>query len=218
MSRLAILALALLAGACGPDASSVLEDRRPQTEAALARIEDTGARAATYHDAIADIRLPQEDRLRFGDGANAAIAQDELFGKGEPRLDLGYDAAWLTQVRAALQGRLEGLDGRSLAARLDALEAIRYLVVVRTRLLAAPEPAGEGLFSPGLWQGEVMVFQTATGEFLGGASLTASNTDEVDVNVHDPVKFLNDDLRSNVRAAVRDALRPHTEGKTPGVE
>ncbi|MBZ0135234.1 MAG: hypothetical protein K8I27_02535 [Planctomycetes bacterium] len=210
------LAGVLLIAGCGKSFDTVLSERHGEAEPKLKQIEQVGRGALTYQEELKDIALPEGEKLRFGDAPNAVLVQAELFEsapeKRRPRLDLILDTSWLTETRKALSDAPEKFDGAYLERLFDTLAAIKFLVVIRTRLLAEPAAAGGGLFSPGLWQGEVMVFEVASGDFLGGAPLSVSNSDEVDVNAEDPGKWLHSDLWSNTRASVSAALQGHTEG------
>lgn len=215
MNRAMLPLLTLLLCACGKSYDTVLTERRAEIEPKLAQIEKLGRDSLTYYETLKDIALPQGGSLRFGDDPNAVLVQPEMFEsdseKRRPRLDLLIDNSWYAETRKALSGSSEKTDGADLEARFNHVAAIEYLVVVRTRIMAEPSAAGDGMFSPGLWQGEVMVFEVSSGNFLGGAPISAGNSDEVDVNVADAEKFLHKDLLSNTRAKIREALAPHSQ-------
>lgn len=217
MSRILAVCLAGLAlCACGESYETVLAERRAGVLSQLQKIEAAGRSSLHYLDEIKDIQLPEGEKLRFSEEANAAIVQAEMFETQEerrtPRLDLGLHADWYIESRKALDGSSARLSGRELTAAFDTVESVRYLVVVRTRLMASPSAAGDRAFSPGLWQGEVMVYDISSGNFLGGAPLTVSNSDEIQVNTERAEQHLLSDLRSNTLSAVAQALSTCVEG------
>lgn len=215
MNRVLLPAFVLLLCACGKSYETVLSERRAEIEPKLKQIEEVGRKSLTYTEKLKDIALPEGDKLQFNENRNAALVQAEMFEsdaeKRKPRLDLIIDTTWYEETRKAISGSSAQVPGEYLESKFNEIGAIKYLVVVRTRLMAEPSAAGDGMFSPGLWQGEVMVFEVASGEFLGGAPITASNSDEVDVNADDPGKWLHSDLWSNTRAKVREVLAPHSQ-------
>ena len=211
VSAFALFALLGMAG-CGKSFEAVVEERRTEAEPKLEQIEQVGRKSLSFHEVLKDISLPNDERLQFNNSPNAALVQAELFDANNPRpqLDLTINSEWLTRSRNALSDSPTEIDGDTMAGLFDKLIAIKYLVVVRTRILAKPSAAGGGMFSPGLWQGELMVFEVESEEFLGGAPLTASNSDDVKVDTKDPETWLHSDLWKHARAAIREALAPHS--------
>jgi hypothetical protein len=147
---------------------------------------------------------------------NAALLQAEVFNedvsKRTPELDLIIDDAWREHLSDAYAAPPNELPVEYFTKLCDDLASMKYLVVVRTRLTTEPwADSGGDSFSPGLWQGEVLVFEIADGKFLGGAAVSASNSDTVNVNVADANKWLHSDLWERTRKAVNAALAPHSE-------
>ncbi|MCA8911985.1 MAG: hypothetical protein KDB82_09785 [Planctomycetes bacterium] len=213
---LPLITIALLLAACGPSAEELIEQRRAEAEPKLKQIEDAGKLAVTYTGEPSDISLPDGGKLNFTQGGNAALVQVEQFAEGDarkPQLDLILDEHWLVNSRKLLSEGPGSMAPEAVSGTFDRLLAIKYIAFVRTTLYADPVVMGEGSFSPGFWQGDVMVFELEGGKCLGRIELSAKNSDAVNVDKSKADTWLHSDLWSRARDALVKALEPHTDGK-----
>ena len=212
---LPLIAIALLLAACGPSAEELVEQRRSDAEPKLKQVEEVGRKAVTYTGDAADISLPDGVKLDFHETGNAALVQVEQFAEGDarkPKLDLILDEHWLGNSRRLLSEGPGEMAPEAVTGAFDRLLAIKYIAFVRTGLYADPAVTGGDSFSPGFWQGDVMVFELESGACLGRVELSAKNSDTVNVDVSKAETWLHSDLWSRARDALKEALKAHTEG------
>lgn len=173
------------------------------------------AKAAEGHSAELKPPAPAE-KLNFGAPNVAIVHLEELDTDPETkaRLDFHADTFWLDYSRDCLAGRNSD-EAEGVKSAFEKLLALRYVVVVRTRVFGEPTVSGESHFSPGFWEGDALLYDIEKGELVGGYSVSARNDETVDVRVDSADSWLRSNLWSNARRAVKEALAPHTEGATP---
>lgn len=212
--------LLLLAG-CGPTPEDVIEQRRADTEARLKQIDDIGTSALTYKEAPAPISLPEGTRLSFADGGNAALMQVEEFAEGaasEKAFSLSLNSAWLGVPRGYMTKGPGQLTAPSISTHFEEFFALKYVVLIRTLLFAEPKVAeakyaDDSSFSPGIWQGDLMLFEIESGKCLGRIELSAMNKSIVKIAQYHLESGLRADLLGRSRDAVKAALDEHTDGE-----
>lgn len=211
MRKLALL-LPLLLAACGPSADDLINEYRPQAEPRMAAVAGVAKAAAAHSAELAEPSV----QLTFGDGRDAAIVHLELLDedpKTKPDLDFHIVNFWLEFPRDCLAGRADfDIDADAVRSGFDQLLALKYLVVIRTRLFAAPVSTDDKSFSPGLWQGEVLVYEIEGAKLLGGYSVSAGNDAEVTVNTQSVDSWLRSNLWENARKEVKKVLEKHAKG------
>lgn len=212
MRKLLLLCCTLLLCACGPSSEEVVAEYRGRAEPRMARMAEI-ATAAAAHKAEFKAPVPAE-KLRFaGDSGNAGLVMvEELDVNPEtrPSLDFHVDTFWLDYSRDCLAGRAsDAPEGVRLA--FDKLLALKYVVVVRERLYSGPVVSNDTSFIPGTWEADVLVYDVEMAELLGGWSVSASNSDTVDVKMDDPGKWLHSDLWSRARKEVGKVLATVSE-------
>lgn len=208
--------LLLLLSACGPTPDDVIEQHRADTEAKLKQIDDIGKSALTYKEPPAPISLPDGTKLSFADGGNAALMQVEEFAEGaanKKAFSLSLNSAWLGVPRGYLTKGPRQLEAASISTQFDEFFALKYVVLIRTLLSAKPKVAGDSSFSPGFWQGDLMLFEIESGKCLGRVELSAVNDAQVKVRDGRSTSSLGADLLGNARNAVKAALDEHTDGE-----
>ncbi|MBK8207322.1 MAG: hypothetical protein IPK87_11130 [Planctomycetes bacterium] len=210
--RKLLLLCCLLLSACGPSSEEVVAEYRGRAEPRMARMAEIAATAAVHKD---EFKAPAPaEKLRFaGDSGNAGLVMvEELDTNPEtrPGLDFHVDTFWLDYSRDCLAGNAgDAPEGVRLA--FDKLLALKYVVIVRERLYAAPVASDEKSFIPGTWEADVLVYEIEKAELLGGWSVSATNSDTVDVNTDDPGKWLHSDLWSRARKEVGKVLATVSE-------
>lgn len=115
--------------------------------------------------------------------ANARIAVlDAEDAASSKLLQLLVEKRWRTDMdkNAANNG---GTTEGGLKADLEQYLAVRYLCVVKTTEYTPPKITDTSLFKvkfeAGQWTGTAALYDLTTGKLLGGASMTARNTDSV---------------------------------------
>lgn len=101
---------------------------------------------------------------------------------------------------------------------LSACERLQYVLVIRTLQYVAPELSLETKkFASGVYRAEVLVFELASGELLGGFPVSAKNEDSVMLldGDADHRKRLISNLEATVFSAIREATRAAIPGSLP---
>lgn len=213
---LPLLPLVLLLSACGPSAADIATEFRDRADAKIAKLVAAGKKAADEKGALKAPDL--KDKLTFKSaGANCVLAHAELFSepKGKPQLDLILGDMWLSEPRDALKDAGKR-NADALRLSFENLLALKYLAVVRTILKSEPSHTGDKKFLPGTWLAEVLLYDIEKGEFLGGWTVEATNSENVNVNMSSIDKWLHSNLWENARKAVNEKLKPHcAEGALP---
>ncbi|MCB9895150.1 MAG: hypothetical protein H6839_11920 [Planctomycetes bacterium] len=206
----------LLLAACGPSGEDIVNQRRAAAEPKLKQLDEIGEASLKLEQEPEGIQMPDGVKLRFHENRNAALLQTENFAKGDGAklsLDLIIESGWLDGARSMLSQGAGDAHPDYVGGVFDTLDALEYLVLVRTRMYADPSVTNEKMFSPGWWQGDVMVFEIKSGKCLGVASIEATNSDEVNAKITEADKWLHSDLWSNARKAVNAALAPLSDGE-----
>ncbi|MCG3182851.1 MAG: hypothetical protein ICCCNLDF_00922 [Planctomycetes bacterium] len=219
MKRCLLVPLVLLLAACGPSFEQVAQSREAEVRPKLDKLREVGKGAEGVDTgSLTPIALPEGEKLKFvgkSESPNALLMQSERFNENvsdrTPRLDLIIEDYWLTHLSDAYAAPPAELPVDYFNELADRLAAVKYLVVVRTILYADPSAVSNDQFSPGFWQGDVLVYEISSGKLLGGTAANASNSETVDVNEKDPDKWLHSDLWSRTRKAVDEALKPHSD-------
>ena len=94
----------------------------------------------------------------------------------------------------------------------------RYVLVVRTVAVKDPVLGGAKKFEPGLWLGELLVFELRSQKLLGGFTLTARNSPRVESRTGDVLRNLKSDLTMAVWGNVTAGLRKHFPSVGPNDE
>lgn len=212
MRKLLLLCSLFLLSACGPSAEELVAEYRGRAEPRLASIAEIATTAATHK---AELKAPSPaEKLRFtGDAGNAGlvmVAELDVDPATKPGLDFYLDTFWLDYPRDCLAGNA-GDAPESVRLAFDKLLALKYLVVVRERLYSEPVASDATSFLPGTWVADVLVYDIEKAELLGGWSVSATNSDTVDVNTSDPGKWLHSDLWSRARREVGNVLATVSE-------
>ena len=96
-----------------------------------------------------------------------------------------------------------------------------YVFVLRTHVHESATVTDNQSFSPGIYEGDVLLFRLADGALLGGFPVSATNGDEVSVQVDasgapvDAESRLNSDLEAIVFVQIREKLKQLVPGVLP---
>ena len=209
MRRLAaLLPLIFLVTACGPSAEEVTGEYRARADKKLAQVRAAVKKAADFN---AEFKAPSiKDKLSFhGDGANTALAHIEDLSEpvGKPDLDLIFQKLWYSVPVDTLKDPA-GRDADSVRSSFEALLALKYLLLVKTKYYSGPAVSADTSFLPGSWEAHVLLVDIEKAEVVGGWNVTAKNSDKVSVNTKEPDKWLHSDIWSNARRAIAEAVKP----------
>jgi hypothetical protein len=87
------------------------------------------------------------------------------------------------------------------------LASVKYLFVVRTTLFREAQMTGAQTFSPGVWEGDVSVFDFDSKGYQGGFALQARNQESVRTRLGRDDANLKADLHLGARSTLDDTLR-----------
>ena len=223
--RLAGLAclVALLSG-CEKSIEDAVAEHRPQVETVFGQLR-------ALSDAAAAAPVVTEDRFDLGDArvrldgddanpSNALFVFANDLEAPENATDEGNGGTHVSAIVTcgeALRGEFYG-SGMGADVFLGACGRAEYAFVLRTNEEVAALVDGTDSFTPGLYDGDVLLFRLSDGALLGGFNVRAESSDEVQVlvdgdgNPIDPTERLNSDISSKVFVAIQDKLRTLVPG------
>lgn len=94
-------------------------------------------------------------------------------------------------------------------------EAVRYLFVVRTFEHEAPQSVDEDSFTPGRFEGDVLVYELSSKKSFGGFKISVKSSSSITVVGEQTRDRLSGDFEANVFVAIDDAIRAQVPGALP---
>jgi hypothetical protein len=101
------------------------------------------------------------------------------------------------------------------ASYFEQCEAVRYLFVLRTFEHEAPQALDDKSFTPGRFEGDILVYELATKKSLGGFKISVKSSATVTVVGDQTSDRLGGDFEANVFVAIDDAIRARIPGALP---
>jgi hypothetical protein len=226
MHRLLPLCVLLLGCESVPD---VIAKHRAGVEKNFARVQALSLRVAGVESGSATKVKSAPIVLERSDGAESNamfIYADDLPKPGEAKAVhlRTLDSSPLLQCGSILSKQMYFGDSITrpvpsvVESYLSACERLKYVLVIRLVEFVPPELTLETKkFVSGRYRAEVLVFELATGELLGGFPVFAKNEDSVMLldGDADHTKRLISNLESTVFSAIRDGARSAIPGSLP---
>jgi hypothetical protein len=216
--------LVVMLSACAPSVEEVIAQHRPGVEAVFAKIkglsEPAGATAPLTEDKV---ELGGAHVVLEGDASNALfvdaanLADSGVAGVDGPGSTHAYSARVCGE---ALRGEFIGA-AKGAEAFMSQCARTEYVFVLRTHVHESATVLDAESFSPGRYEGDVLLFRLADGALLGGFPLSATNGDEVSVELGaegqpiDAESRLNSDLESIVFVQIQEKLKANVPGVIP---
>lgn len=95
-------------------------------------------------------------------------------------------------------------------------EAVRFVFVVRTFEHQDPQSVDNDSFTPGRFEGDVLLYEVATKKSFGGFKISVKSSQSVSVvGEANNGDRLASDFEANVFVAIEDAIRSHLPGALP---
>jgi hypothetical protein len=207
---------------CAPSLEETIAKHKPGVEATFARLEALSAVAL-------GAPTPTEDKVDLG-GARVVLegdASNALFVNATDLLDPGkaangdgpgsthaYDIGVCGE---AVRGEFYGAAAGAAAFMAQCARA-EYAFVLRTHVHEMATLVDNESFSPGRYEGDVLLYRLADNALLGGFNVAATNGGEVSVEVGadgtpiDAMSRLNSDLDSMVFVQIEEKLKQHVPG------
>jgi hypothetical protein len=223
--RLAVAGCLVVALAgCEASMEDVIAKHRPAVEAVFAKIKVLSGPAGEVPPLAEDkIELGGAKVVLEGDASNALfVTQMDVLdpgtaGRGGPGSTHAYDIGVCGE---ALRGEFHGA---AAGAELFMSQCGRaeYAFVLRTHAHETATVIDNESFSPGRYEGDVLLFRLADGAFLGGFPISATNGGEVSVEVGadgtpvDAATRLDSDLEAMVFSQIEEKLKANVPGVMP---
>ena len=220
----AVGCLAVGLTACEPSLEKVVAEQRPGVEAVFAKVKALAGPALAAPPVEADaIDLGGAKIALEGDASNALFILAQDLPAPENANPSGPGATEARTVAVCGEALRGAFYGAAAGARAFMTECARtqYVFVLRTRVHEMATVLDNQSFSPGRYEGDVLLFRLSDGALLGGFAVAATNGDEVSVEVTetgtpiDAETRLNSDLESIVFVQIRDKLKQHVPGVIP---
>ena len=214
-------ALAATLAACSESLEEVTARHRPQVDAVFDRLRALSGPAAEAAIVTTDAFALDGATVRLdGDASNALFIFARDLAAPENATDEGIGgtpvstAVYCGEVmRGEFYGSPKGAD-----VILQECARSEYALVLRTNEEQPALVQGTDSFTPGLYDGDVLLYRLADGALLGGFHVQAESSDEVQVMVDasgvpiDPTERLNSDLSSHVYSVIDAKLRDQVPG------
>lgn len=220
-SRLLPLLVVGLAGCPSESLDDVLARRRPAVEQAFAAMATAAGPVAAAPEQAAASLAPPEVPLDLRRTA-AFVHLEDLAAPGTPKAlpVRTLDAEVLLHCGALLSKKtfFQPLNPRvnvkAADAALGRCVELRYLLVIRGRRYAAPVADElQKLFAPGVFEGDVVVYDLAASRVLGGFPFSVTNERTLQVPEGEPQVAR---LQRNLEALLYAQLRARLEALAPG--
>jgi hypothetical protein len=99
---------------------------------------------------------------------------------------------------------------------LEQCEAVRFLFVVRTFEHQDPQSVDDDSFTPGRFEGDVLLYEVATKKSYGGFKISVKSSPSVTaVGEANNSDRMASDFEANMFVAIDDAIRSHLPGALP---
>jgi hypothetical protein len=215
-----------LAGCQKKSLDDVVNEHRAPLEAKLASIRELGpAVSAAERTASDSFQAPAEPVLLEPDSkANAAVVHAE-----DLRDPAELAAVAVRTIRARRLGECGSILRRKkyvstlsdpipkvAESYFEGCEAVKYVFVVRTFEHQDPQSLGDDNFTPGRFEGDVLLYEVASKKAFGGFKVSVQSSRSVTVGGEAQTSDrLSSDFEANVFVAIDDAIRAHLPGALP---
>jgi hypothetical protein len=225
LRRLAVAGgLAFLLSACAPSLEDTIAQHRPGVEAVFAKLQALAGPAGAVAPVTEDkVDLGGAKVVLEGDASNALfVTSSDLVtpgasGTGGPGSTHAFAVGTCGEtLRGEFYGAAKGAE-----AFMTQCARAEYAFVLRTHAHDAATVVDNESFSPGRYEGDVLLYRLADATLLGGFAISATNGDEVSVEIGadgtpiDAETRLNSDLESIVFVQIQEKLKQHVPGVIP---
>ena len=172
---------------------------------------DTISKDASEREPLTELQESGLTSLNFAeviDGGSASLIQYDDFYQDVPEHILNFNKhSWLNELQKIKQGKQA-----SFPMSLRDATKIQHLVVVRTHAYTAPVvDQKNNSFTKGTTNGDALLYDLNTGDYLGGTPWSAESEAEVQTLRDDLQAGLNTDMLRVGTAAVKEQVKKLAE-------